>query len=332
MTDVVDSQLLELPEYQPVQQVNGVLRAWGDPAFEPLWLRWTETFGRLHPGTTFNHFLRGTSTAVGALYTGTADIGLFGREIRRLERTSWKRVFDHQPIGFTIATGAFDTFAKTVAVAILVNSENPLEHLSFTQLDAVYSAERRRGGREPITTWGQLGLGGEWADQPIHIYGLDPDTGTAQHVQMRVLDGGAWSPQATLPPGAPTQMYAGSGGHAADALVEALESDRYAIGIAGFRNVTDRIKALDLSESGQGYVAGTRETTRTREYPLSRNVYAFVRDAPGTTWSPVVREFMRFVLSREGQQVVDEEGDYQPLPKSILEPELTRLEEVSSAT
>lgn len=332
MTDIQISHTLDLPDYKPAQPVSGTLRAWGDPAFDALWGLWTAAFAEYHPKTEFTHFFRGTSTAVGALYTGTADVGLFGREIRKLERTSWKRVFAHKPQGFAVATGAFDTFAKTVAVAILVHADNPLARIDFAQLDAIYSADRKRGRPEPITRWGQLGLSGQWADKPIHVYGLDPDTGTAQHMRIRVLLDGAWSANATLPPGAPTDMYAGSGGHAAEALVEALSTDPYAIGIAGFRNLGPNIKALAVSEDGVHFYPGSRETTRTREYPLSRNVYAFVREAPGTTWNPIVREFMRFTLSRQGQQAVEREGDYLPLPASIVDAELTRLAEISSGT
>lgn len=321
-----------LPDYEPNGKLSGKLVAWGDPAFQELWDGWVERFGRYHPGLEFDSFLRGTSTAVGGLYTGVADIGLFGREIRKLERTSWKRIFDHQPEGFAIATGAFDTFAKTVAVAILVNADNPITELTFTQLDAIYSAGRRRGHSEPISRWGQLGLTGEWADAPIHAYGLDHDTGTAQHVWLRVLKEGQWSDRAVLPDGAPTRMYAGSGGHAAEALVNTLEKDQNGIGLAGFRNVTPALKAVPIVEDSGPAVAGTRETTASREYPLSRSVYAFVRDAPHTAWDPKVKEFMRFVFSRDGQAVVAAEGDYLPLPESVAGPELARLLDISSPT
>ncbi|WP_415853733.1 PstS family phosphate ABC transporter substrate-binding protein [Sinomonas sp. G460-2] len=321
-----------LPEYEPRGKLSGMLVAWGDPALQRLWDGWVDRFREFHPGLESDSFLRGTSTAVGGLYTGVANIGLFGREIRKLERTSWKRIFDHQPEGFVIATGAFDTFAKTVAVAVLVNADNPITELSFAQLDAIYSAERRLGHPEPITHWGQLGLTGEWANTPIHAYGLDRDTGTAQHLWLRVLQEGPWSDRAVLPEGAPTRMYAGSGGHAAEALVTTLEKDRYGIGLAGFRNVTVDLKAVPISEGSGTAVAGTKETTANRAYPLSRSVYAFVREAPHTQWDPKVKEFMRFVLGREGQSVVATEGDYLPLPESVAGPELERLLGVSSPT
>jgi phosphate transport system substrate-binding protein len=317
-------------DYAPEESLSGPLRVWGDPAFEKLFDGWAEAFVQFHPDVEPSRFLKGTSTAVGALYTDTADIGLFGREIRKLERTSWKRIFDHQPEGFAIATGAYDTFAKTVAIAILVNSANPIERLTLTQLDALYSAARRRGAPAAAYTWGDLGVTEEgWYDRQIVIYGLDPDTGTAQHFRLRVLEDGPWSPAAVLPPGAPDRMYAGSGGHAADALVAALANNEGAIGIAGFRNVDERLKALALSEEGGEYVSGTPETVRNRSYPLSRDVYCFVRDAPHTEWNTVVREFLRFVLSPQGQAVVEQEGDYLPLPDHLLTKEHNRLLELS---
>jgi phosphate transport system substrate-binding protein len=209
-----------------------------------------------------DHFLAGTSTAVGALYTRTADIGLFGREIRKLKVTAWKRIFSHQSLGFAVATGAFDVFAKTVAIAMLVNRTNPLAEISLAQLDAIYSQDRKRGAPAPIRTWGQLGLDGEWRDAPIKIYGLDLDTGTAQHFRQRVLLQGNWAEEAELPAGAPTQMYAGSGGHAAEALVRALEADPLAVGIGGFRNITSELKALAVSEDDGPAVEAAGMTSR----------------------------------------------------------------------
>jgi phosphate transport system substrate-binding protein len=326
----IDTPTYEYTSYAPTVPVEGQLRAWVDPAFEELFDGWAKAFRLYHPKVTTSHFLRGTSTAVGALYTDTADIGLFGREIRKLEVTSWKRIFSHEPLGFAIATGAYATFAKTVAVAILVNRANPLDEISLQQLDALYSARRLRGAAETVRTWGDLGVQDpQWRDRAVVAYGLDPDTGTAQHVRQRVLLNGPWAASVGLPPGAPTRMYAGSGGHAADALVDALAREEDALGIAGFRNVDENIKALRVGADGPA-VEGTLETVRDRTYPLGRDVYCFVRDAPHTTWNPVVREFLTFVLSREGQDVVGEEGDYLPLPEHRADTELVRLTQLSS--
>ena len=319
------SALTDLPAYTPAATATGTIVTWGDPAFGKMMEGWAAGFRSFQPAVSFETFLRGTSTAVGALYTGVAQLGLFGREVRRLERTSWKRMFPYQPTEFTVATGSYNEFAKTVAVAVLVNAGNPLTGITLQQLDAVYSRDRKRGAPEAIRRWGQLGLTGAWADRPITIFGLDEDTGTANHLQSRLLLDGRWAVDVELPPGAPREMYAGSGGHAADALVQALLADRYAIGFGGFRNLAPGLKALAVAADGDRYVEGTRETVATREYPLSRSVYAVVNQAPETAWDPKIREFMSFVLSREGQRVVAAEGGYLPLVARIVEAERAKL-------
>jgi phosphate transport system substrate-binding protein len=317
--------LTGLAPYRPVARATGTIVTWGDPAFGKMMEGWVDGFRTFQPGVRFETFLRGTSTAVGALYTGIAQLGLFGREVRRLERTSWKRMFPYQPSEFTVATGSYNEFAKTVAVAVLVNADNPLTGITLQQLDAIYSRDRKRGAPAPIRRWGQLGLSGEWEGKPVTIFGLDEDTGTANHLQSRLLLDGRWAADVELPPGAPTEMYAGSGGHAADALAQALLADRYAIGFGGFRNLAPGLKALAVADDGGRYVEGTRETVASREYPLSRSVYAVVDKAPDAVWDPKIREFMSFVLSREGQQAVAAEGGYLPLVARIVQAERAKL-------
>ena len=316
-----------LPSYSAAQPVSGEIVCWGDDAFEDLMQSWAKEFSALHPGTTFKMFLKGTSTAVGALYTGTAQIGCFGREIRPLEIVSWRRIFKYDPLGFSVATGGYDQYNKTNAVAILVNRDNPLGHISLKQLDAIYSRDRRRGGSGPITTWGQLGLTGEWADKPIHVYGLDENTGTAQFLQFRMLKEGRWQYDIKLPKGAPDKMYA--------PVRATTLPPRWS---AFWRRTRGRSvwplfatwlltnKALALSDDDGGpFVAGTEETVTDRTYPLSRLVYIFVNKDPHQPWDPKVREFLSFVLSRQGQAAVAAEGAYHPLPAAVVAQERSKL-------
>jgi phosphate transport system substrate-binding protein len=323
-TSAVDPSI---PAYAPAGPASGEIVCWGDDAFADLMQSWAKEFTALHPAVSFHLFLKGTSTAVGALYTGTAQIGCFGREIRPLEIVSWRRIFSYDPLGFSVATGGYDQYNKTNAVAILVNKDNPLNQISLRQLDAIYSRDRRRGGKEPITTWGQLGLTGDWAGRPIHVYGLDENTGTAQFLQFRILREGRWQYDIKLPKGAPDKMYAGSGNDASAALVKAVAADRYAIGLATFRNLAPSNKALAIGEEDGGpFVAGTEETVVDRTYPLSRLVYIFVNKDPAQPWDPKVREFLSFILSREGQAAVAAEGAYHPLPAAMVAKERTKLD------
>ena len=306
--------------------VSGEIVCWGEPPFEKVVDEWGKEFDARHPDIKVRHFLKGSATSVGALYTGVANVGLLGRELHRNEIVTWKRIFPYEPLVFAVATGSFDRFAETVAPAIVVNARNPISGISFKQLDAIYSYDRRRGAPEHISTWGQLGVAGEWSRQPITIYGLDPDTGTADFLKTLVLKDGRWSYDARIPKGAPDARYSGSGRDAADALVRAIENDPYAIGIAGFRNLTAKLKALPVSEADAGpFVAGSLETVMDRTYPLSRNVYLFVNKNPKKAWDPVVLEFVKFVLSLEGQEAITRAGVYYPLPRERLEQERRKL-------
>ena len=316
-----------LPPYQPGPAGTGRLVCWGDDGFKPLMKRWTTEYAALHPGISFHLFLKGTSTAVGALYTGTAQIGCFGREIRPLEIVSWHRIFPYDPLGFAVATGGYNRYNTTNAVAILVNRDNPLQHLSLTQLDAIYSRDRLRGAPERITRWGQLGLTGAWADRPIDVYGLDENTGTAQFLQARMLREGRWQYDIKLPHGAPKKMYAGSGNDAAQALIQAIAQDPAAIGLATFRNLAPTNKALAVGETDAGpFVAGTEQSVVDRSYPLSRLIYIFVNKDPAKPWDPKVHEFLNFILSREGQAEVAADGEFHPLPASLLAAQRTKLQ------
>jgi phosphate transport system substrate-binding protein len=315
-----------IPEYKARSTASGAIVAWGEPPFEPLVEKWAQAFQLHHPNVTVQHFLKGSGTAVGALYTGVANVGFFGREITPVEIVTWKRIFPYEPLVFAIATGSFAAFAETVAPAVLVNIENPLDHISFRQLDAIYSYDRKRGSPTNFTKWGQLGLTGVWADRPITIYGLDPDTGTVQFLRTRVLQGGRWSYEPRLPTAAPQTRYRGSGRDASEALVDAIERDSAAIGIAGFRNLTPKLKALRVGETDDGpFVAGTTGTVRDRTYPLSRLVYLFVNKDPNKPWDPVVYEFVSFVLSTEGQEIIAKTGVYLPLPGALVQQERVRL-------
>lgn len=316
-----------IPAYQPGPTIVGDLRAWGYQSFQETMRVWTERFERHYPGIRFGtKFVSGTSPANAAILTGVAEFGLFGREIRPNEIVSFGRVYPYEQLGFRVAGGAFDTPNKTPALGVYVHRDNPLRQLSLTQLDAIYSRDRLRGGREAIRTWGQLGLTGDWADKPITIYGMPQVFGTAEFLRLRALRDGAWSADVKLPPGSPTHLSLTAGEEYSIAAVKAMEADKYAICFLVGHYATPQMRSLALAESDGGpYFAYNRENVLARDYPLSRVVYVFVNKDPTKPWDPKVREFLAFILSREGQQAVADAGTFIPLPESILKTERMKL-------
>jgi phosphate transport system substrate-binding protein len=322
-----------LPEYQPSTRITGVIRSWGSNHMAGLMQRWEEGFRRYHPDAYFVDTLKGTASAQFGLHVNAADIALSGREVFPYEYYGIYRRSQLYPVEIEVATGSFDVRGKSTALGVFVHPGNPLARLTLKQLDGIFGAQRTggwqkiewieqgvaRGAKDNIRTWGQLGLTGEWADKPIHVYGppgLYP--GGVSFFQTRVM-GGADTWNEALREFDDRKL-----------MLDALARDRYGIAYAGNSYRTPRVKALALAEKAGGpFVALTRESVADRSYPLARSAYIYF--APDTLTGdaakidPKVREFLRYVLSRQGQEDVVREGDHLPLPHALLRAQLRKL-------
>jgi phosphate transport system substrate-binding protein len=174
--------------------------------------------------------------------------------------------------------------------------------LSLEQLDAVFSSSHLRGDR-PAVTWGQLGATGEWASRPVHVYGIKPWNGFEEFVRQRVLnaDGrrGEWRSDMHLDP-------------TVFPLAQRVAADPDAIGFTGLAFVDAPVKVLAVGDGANAVSPSYTEVALAR-YPLSRLIYANVNRHPGKALPPATEEFLRFILSRQGQEAVRQEGMYMPL-------------------
>jgi phosphate transport system substrate-binding protein len=330
-----------LPEYQPGRKVSGVIRTWGSPHMAGMLQRWQTGFRRYHPDVCFSDNLKSTGMAIAGLSEWTADLALMGRQIYTFEYYGIYRRSLLLPVEIEVATGSLDVPSKSFAVSVFVHKDNPLARLTLTQLDGIYGAQREggwqgmkwnrevaRGPEQNIRTWGQLGLTGEWADKPIHLYGppgLYP--GGFSFFQRKVLGGADTWAEGLMEFADRKQM------------MEALSRDSYSIAYTGLCYQTPQTKVLALAEGPSGpYVTPTRESVGLRTYPLSRPVYIyFSPDTPGgepadPKVDPKVREFLRYILSRQGQQDVAREGDYLPLTPELAREQLKVLEQNAAPT
>jgi phosphate transport system substrate-binding protein len=325
--------LSALPEYQPSKPISGVIRSWGSNHMAGLMKRWETGFRKYHPDSYFVDTLKGTASAQFGLHVNAADIALSGREVFPYEYYGIYRRSQLYPVEIEVATGSFDVRGKSTALGVFVHPDNPLVQLTLEQLDRIYGDQRTggwqkiewvesvaRGPEKNLRTWGQLGLTGEWADKPIRVYGppgLYP--GGVSYFQTRVM-GGADTWNEAL--------------HEFDdrkLMLEALARDRFGIAYAGNSYRTSRVKALALAETAGGaFIALTRENVANRSYPLSRSAYIyFAPDSlTGDAAKPdaKIREFLRYVLSRQGQMDVVAEGDHLPLTPRLLREQLRKLE------
>lgn len=315
-----------LPDYVPQVAVSGTLTSWGHVFMKPVMQRWERGFQAYHPGMRFSDNLVSSAAATGALFTRTADLGLVGREIRPMEVAGYARVMKAKPFGIQVMSGAYANPDKSVALGLFVHKDNPLARLSYTQLDALFGADRLRGAPSVIRTWEQLGLDGAWAGHTITVYQGLLDASPAFYFSAEVMKGSLlWNEHTRVfddvdLPGGKTLT-------AGQQIVNALAKDRYGIALAGVGTENPDVKLIAIAKAEGGpWITPTRETIRDRTYPLARSVWIYINHVPGQALDPKIREFLRYILSKQGQAEVEREGEYLPLTPAMAREQTKRLE------
>lgn len=292
-----------LAPYRAVSGVSGSVSSVGSDTLNNLMTYWAELYSRYYPSAKVQIEGKGSSTAPPALIAGTAQLGPMSRAMKGTEIDQFEKKYGYKPTALRTSVDA---------LAVFVNKDNPVKCLSIAQVDAIFSKTRRQGGREEIRTWGQLGLTGEWAGRPISLYGRNSASGTYGFFKERVLKNGDFKDQVKEQPGSAS-------------VVQGVTVDRYAVGYSGIGYATAGVRAVPLSErEGGRCVEATADNAYSGTYPLARFLYVYVNKAPGKPLEPLVREFVRLIFSREGQEAVVKDG-YFPVPASIAKEELNRV-------
>src|SRR6266851_1970379 len=328
----------DLPEYKPDQKLSGTIRIWGSGYFAQgnLGNYWEEGFRKYHPDINFDYHLKAPALGIPALSMGLADIAP-SRHITFDETLMFERVFSRDPIEITVATGSLNVPGWNYALGIFVNKDNPITKLSIEQLDGIFGTERdggydgttwrteiARGPEKNIRTWGQLGLSGDWADKPISVYGDNLRYHIPRTFERLVFNGGdKWNER--LHEYANFKNSDGTNTLEAQQVVDALAKDRYGIGYSTVAYLTPHTKAIALAPcEGGAYVELNLETLRNRTYPLVDEVYFYLDREPSKPIDPKVKEFLRYVLSREGQDAVQCDAKYLPLTAAVLREQLKK--------
>ncbi len=299
---------LALPAYVPLKNrkaLKGHYKAAASDVLPGQAKLWVKAFEAMYP----NVHIEVTPPYAGSLgakelVKQNLDFVFVSRELKPDDITDFRAKFGYDPLSVPIMGGTFRDFGFLDAVGFVVNRDNPIDQLSFQQLDAILSTTHARGGAA-ITTWGQLGLTGEWADKPIHVYAIKPWNGFEEFVRQRVLssDGkrGEWRKDLNF-------------SETVFPIAGSVARDRYALGYTGFAYVDAPVKVIALqAEAGGPVAAPTYEAVAGAQWPLARLVFFNTNKKPGKPLDPAVEEFLKFVLSRQGQALVLKEGVYLPL-------------------
>ena len=330
--------LTPLPAYEAATpKVHGVVRIHDTELTQHLVHLWQDGFLKLHPLVRYSEYT--VPAWFSGLCAGTADMAVTGHDAWRSDLKAFEGIYGYPPLEIMFATGGFNQRkGNTPGAIIFVNKDNPLTGLTLDQLDGILGAERTggwvgtkwstaaaRGPEKNIRTWGQLGLTGEWADQPIKLFGIDATlSGWSGLIQKVVFKGGdKWNP-------ALQELVRGGAEVPADAqIVGGVADDRYALGFSFMRVIEQnpKVKPLALAAGpGGSFVPPTRDTFHDRSYPLVTAVYIYLNRPPGQSVPPRLKEFLAFVLSREGQQAVIDDGMFIPLTPEAAREQLAKLE------
>ncbi len=336
--------LSALPSYQPARMALGVVRIYGTP-LESLVGRWAGEFRARQGHVRLEAYLINTSQAFAGLVTGKADIGLMGHRTWHTSLVAFEREFGYAPLEIRFATGSYDDpRGSTPGLVFVVHRSNPLTDLTLEQIDGIFCAQRTggwdgttwsaaaaRGPEKNIRTWGQLGLTGEWADQPIRPHGSDVTLSNwADLIEREACKGGKkWNPALIEGPRADIGLKA-RGKTRDQEIIEGVQHDPFAIGFT-FQRVVNAtgadVKVLRLARTGADpSVAPAAQTFFDGSYPMHNGAYLYLNRKPGHRLSVRDEEFVRFVLSHEGQQIVADSRIFIPLNAEQVRAELRKLD------
>ena len=291
----------DLPDYSPTTGVSGTIKSVGSDTMNNMMTLWSEGFLKFYPNVKIEIEGKGSSTAPAALIEGTANFGPMSRKMKPTEEDKFEAKFGYKPVQLATSIDM---------LAVYANKDNPIEGLSFPQIDAIFSSTRKLNHPVDITKWGQLGLTGDWENAPISMYGRNAASGTYAFFKSNTMAKGDYKNSVKEQPGS-------------SAVVQGVASDKYGIGYSGIGYKTADVIAVPLAKAeGDKFVPASVEYAYSGEYPLSRFLWLSVNYKPGSQLDPLRREFIKFVFSKQGQEGVVKDG-YFPVPANVAMKQLS---------
>ena len=293
----------KLPTYKKASGVSGNISSVGSDTLANLMTLWAEDFKRNYPNVNIQIQAAGSSTAPPALTQSTANFGPMSRKMKSKEKEAFEKKHGYKPMAIPVAIDA---------LAVYVNKDNPIKGMSIREVDAIFSTTRKCGAKQDISKWGQAGLSGAWKNRSIQIYGRNSVSGTYGYFKKKGLCKGDFKSSVNEQPGSAS-------------VVQSVSASLNGIGYSGIGYKTSSVRAVPLAKKpGKPYVAATNENALNGTYPLSRYLYVYVNKHPNKALEPKVREFIKLILSKQGQHVVVKDG-YIPLPAKVASKFLKKL-------
>ncbi len=280
-----------LEDYTKKSGISGNLNSVGSDTLANLMTLWAESFRKIYPSVNIQIQAAGSSTAPPALTEGTSNFGPMSRKMKSTENEAFENKFGYKATAIPVAIDA---------LAVFVNKDNPTKGLSLKQIDAIFSVTRRCGGPKDIKRWEEVGVTGTLKNQSLQLYGRNSVSGTYGYFKKTALCKGDFKDSVNEQPGSAS-------------VVQSVTKSLNGIGYSGIGYKTSGVKALSIAKTGDNYIPATPKAVISGKYPLGRFLWVYVNKAPNQPLLPLEREFLKMVLSKEGQKIVIKDG-YIPLP------------------
>jgi phosphate transport system substrate-binding protein len=292
-----------LPEYKVAAGVSGNFSSVGSDTLNNLMTFWAEDFKKHYPNVNIQIQGAGSSTAPPALSEGTANFGPMSRMMKDQEIQAFEQKHGYKPTPIGVAIDA---------LAVWVNKDNPVKSLTIAQVDGIFSVTRKCGGKS-IERWGDVGLTGDWKSRPIQLYGRNSVSGTYGYFKENALCKGDFRGSVNEQPGSAS-------------VVQSVGASVASIGYAGVGYRTSSVRALPLAKDDKSEpVEATEQAALSGKYPLARMLYVYVNKAPNKPLAPMELEFIKMVLSKQGQQTAEKDG-FVALPATLAAKELAKIQ------
>ncbi len=286
-----------LPEYVSASGVSGNISSVGSDTLANLMTLWTESFKRFYPSVNIQVQAAGSSTAPPALTEGTSNFGPMSRKMKEKEIAAFEDRFGYKPTAIPVAIDA---------LAVYVNKDNPIAGLTIAQVDAIFSVTRKCGYEGDIAKWSDLDSSTVLQQQSIQIFGRNSVSGTYGYFKKKALCKGDFKNNVNEQPGSAS-------------VVQSVGNSVNGIGYSGIGYKTSSVRAVPLASTVDAeFIEASPEQAISGHYPLSRFLYIYVNKHPNKPLAPLEKEFLKMVMSKNGQQVVLKDG-YIPLPAKVVE-------------
>ncbi|MDA8621588.1 phosphate ABC transporter substrate-binding protein PstS family protein [Psychrosphaera sp.] len=292
----------DIPTYEKTSGISGNLSSVGSDTLANMMTFWAEEFKRFYPNVNIQVQAAGSSTAPPALTEGTSNFGPMSRKMKSKEVESFEKRHGYKPTAIPVAIDA---------LAVFVHKDNPIKGLNISDVDAIFSSNRKCGGDADIDRWGDLGLSGEWTAKDIQLFGRNSVSGTYGYFKKKALCKGDFKNNVNEQPGSAS-------------VVQSVSASLNGIGYSGIGYKTSGVRAVALAKRGDNFVEASMENAVAGKYPLSRFLYVYVNKHPNKPFTPMEAEFVKMVLSQAGQKIVEKDG-YIPLPAGVVAKQLKVL-------